>query len=36
MDPQIIVKHNGRIDVRSEPGRGTTFRMVVPVNHRAS
>ncbi|HEY1587086.1 MAG TPA: ATP-binding protein [Polyangia bacterium] len=34
---QIIVEHGGRIDVRSEPGRGTTFivRLVaasIPVN----
>lgn len=27
----IVQKHQGRIDVRSEIGRGTTFRVVLPV-----
>ena len=27
----IIRKHNGRIQVTSEPGNGTTFRIVIPV-----
>ena len=27
----IVHKHNGRIDVTSEPGRGTTFRVTLPV-----
>ncbi len=29
----IIQKHNGQIDVESEPGRGTCFRIVLPVKH---
>lgn len=29
----IIQKHQGRIDVQSEVGRGTTFRIVLPVRH---
>lgn len=28
----IIEKHHGRIDFRSEPGRGTTFRVSLPVD----
>jgi two-component system NtrC family sensor kinase len=28
----IIEKHQGRIDVRSTPGHGTTFRITLPVN----
>jgi signal transduction histidine kinase len=27
----IVQRHHGRIDVASEPGRGTAFRVVVPV-----
>jgi signal transduction histidine kinase len=27
----IVQKHHGRIDVRSEPGRGTCFRITLPV-----
>jgi two-component system NtrC family sensor kinase len=30
----IIKKHHGRIDVRSEVGRGTTFSLILPI-HRA-
>jgi len=29
----IIQKHDGRIDVRSEPGRGTCFRVTLPIQH---
>jgi two-component system, NtrC family, sensor kinase len=29
---KIIEDHQGRIEVVSEPGRGTTFRIVIPVN----
>jgi len=32
----IIIKHGGRIDVRSELGQGAIFRIVVPVSRRAS
>jgi CheY-like chemotaxis protein len=28
----IIRRHNGSIDVESEPGRGTTFRISLPIN----
>jgi signal transduction histidine kinase len=27
----IVAKHNGRIDVTSEVGVGTTFRVVLPI-----
>ena len=30
----IVQKHQGRIDVSSEPGQGTTFRITLPVQHR--
>jgi two-component system NtrC family sensor kinase len=29
----IIQKHNGRIEVESEPNRGTSFRITLPVQH---
>lgn len=29
----IIQKHNGQIDVRSEVGKGSTFRITLPVKH---
>jgi signal transduction histidine kinase len=29
----IIQKHNGQIEVHSEPGQGTTFRIVLPIHH---
>ncbi|HXE38391.1 MAG TPA: ATP-binding protein [Azonexus sp.] len=29
----IIQKHNGQIEVRSEVGKGTTFRITLPVRH---
>ncbi|SFN10278.1 PAS domain-containing protein [Formivibrio citricus] len=28
----IVQKHQGQIDVRSEPGQGTVFRVTLPVN----
>ena len=28
----IVRKHQGQLDVRSEPGKGTTFRITLPVN----
>ena len=28
----IIEKHNGKIEVQSEPGKGTTFIITLPVN----
>jgi signal transduction histidine kinase len=27
----IIQKHNGQIEVQSEPGQGTTFRITLPI-----
>lgn len=29
----IVQKHRGRIDVESEVGKGTTFRVVLPIRH---
>ncbi|WP_313952646.1 ATP-binding protein, partial [Accumulibacter sp.] len=28
----IIERHHGRIDVRSQPGRGTTFHITLPID----
>lgn len=35
MSYNIVRKHGGHIDVRSTPGVGTTFRIVLPVRQRA-
>ena len=29
----IILKHNGSISVKSKPGEGTLFRIVLPIKH---
>jgi signal transduction histidine kinase len=29
----IIQKHHGRIEVESEVGKGTTFRVTLPIKH---
>jgi len=31
---EIVRRHNGRIDVDSQPGRGTTFEVWLPLNQR--
>lgn len=31
----IVRKHGGQIDVQSQPGQGTTFRVTLPVRHAA-
>jgi signal transduction histidine kinase len=33
---KIVDAHNGRIDLNSEPGRGTRFRVTLPVSSEAS
>ena len=32
----IVRKHHGRIEVESEPAKGTTFRLIVPIRQPAS
>jgi PAS domain S-box-containing protein len=32
----IVQKHRGRIDIDTEPGRGTTFRIVLPISQSAA
>ncbi len=31
----IVADHQGKLDVRSEPGRGTTFRIAIPIAREA-
>ena len=35
MSQGIVQEHNGRIDIESEPGRGTLFRLVFPFTSQA-
>jgi len=30
---QIIERHKGTLDVSSQPGKGTTFTVRLPLNH---
>jgi len=32
---RIILDHNGRIDLESSPGNGSTFRIILPINNSA-
>jgi signal transduction histidine kinase len=33
---KIVDAHNGRIDLNSEAGRGTRFRVTLPVSNESS